>query len=696
MIIRRLRRINSKTLNFYSFMLKIYIADLTHNYKTVSNTTMPLSSAYIKAYLTSRLKKKIDCSLFRYPDVLIQSLKQGAPDILMVSNYVWNEALSLFIVSLAKKINPQLLTVMGGPNLSLDTEKQEMFLRKNTDLDFYVIGEGEIPSFELVRSFISAGCSVERVKSQDIDSCVYLRPDGSFYKGKKLPGLKDLNDIDSPWLSGYLDEFFDGKLAPLVETTRGCPFKCLYCVQGSASYKEIRRFSFERVKEEIVYIARRIKTKSPNVGFLCIADSDFGMYDEDVKISEVIKSALREFGWPTFIDATTGNSKKKSIMETMINLKDNLVMYNSVQSMNPVVLKNINRKNIDCLALERNQKECEEKGIRTLTETILSLPGETFESHKEGIFRLIELGFKQFTNYQCMVLKGSCLEAEESRLKFKLQTNYRVLPRNFGIYDGRKVMEVEEIVSSTSTLSFSEYLKARRLHLILIIYYNGFRFKPLIKLMEFYGIKNVAWLGELSENIDDSNSGVRNLFKKFLEETKNEIFNSYQECVSFFSKEDNFQRLFKGEAGGNLIMKYFSIATFSNWKYIVDYAFDAAKNLINKNNLDIGGWECLNELKSFMYHSLASGDSSDQILSNAEGSFSYDIKSWISDDYSAPLNTYKLQAPIRLGFFLPEEKFQILKKALSVYGEDIVGKSQLVTRIQFADQLRESKILEEK
>ena len=37
-------------------------------------------------------------------------------------------------------------------------------------------------------------------------------------------------------VTGVLDEFFDGKLAPLLETNRGCPFQCTFCVQGVRWY----------------------------------------------------------------------------------------------------------------------------------------------------------------------------------------------------------------------------------------------------------------------------------------------------------------------------------------------------------------------------------------------------------------------------------------------------------------------------
>lgn len=674
-------------------MLKINISDLTHNYKMVCNETMPLGAAYIKAYLARNLNDKVRCKLFRYPDTLIESIKKETPDVVMLSNYVWNEALGLFIVSLVKKINPRILTVMGGPNFSLDRAKQEEYMRKNFNLDFYITGEGEIPSLELIKLFLEDNQSIEQLKSRDLTSCVYIRCDNSFYQGKREPGLKNLDDIPSPWLLGYLDEFFDGKLAPLIESTRGCPFSCSYCVQGAESYSKIRQFPLERTKSEIAYIAERIRDKSPSVGFLCVADPNFGMYKNDVEVSRVIREARKKYGWPTFVDATTGKNNSNHILQTAANLKDMLVMYNSVQSMNPVVLRNINRKNINFETMRDIQKRSEEMGIKTLTETILSLPGETFESHKDGLFQLIRLGIKQFTNYQCMVLKGSHMETKGLREKFKIDTRYRILPRSFGIYDGNKVLDIEEIVSSTSTLSFSDYLNARKLHLILIIYYNGLYFEPLMELIKIYGADICCWLEELFKNIDEANRSIVALFDDFMKETKNELFDSHAQCVEFYAKEKNFQRLLRGEIGGNLIMKYSLIATFHIWGDIVKYGFGIAKKLIASTHLDAEADNFLDDLENFLRCRLAKGEFSTEILSNDEAELRFNIKAWIDDKYNGPLDKYRFKIPATVRFYLPEEKHRILKNALSVYSEDIIGKAKLVTRIQYADRLKECQVL---
>ena len=675
-------------------MLKIYIADLTHNYVIVSNETMPLGVAYIKAYLEKYLGDKVDCKLFRYPDVLIKCIKKETPDVLMLSNYVWNEALGYFIISQAKKHNPSICTIMGGPNFHLDREKQEEYLRRHFNLDFYILGEGEVPSVNIIKTFIDCNLSIERLKKYEIPSCICIKPDNSFQPLKWQPGLRDLDEIPSPWLSGYLDEFFDGNLAPIIETSRGCPFTCSYCVQGTELYNNIRRFPFDRIKEEILYIAEKINQKSPDVGCLRIADSNFGMFNDDVEVSKIINVVQRKYGWPTFIHASTGKNRKDLILKTVLNLKGALVMFNSVQSMNPVVLANIKRKDIDPVIMRDIQQQAQKIGVKTLTETILSLPGETFESHRDGLFQLIELGVKEFTNYQCMMLKGSQLETKEARDRFKIETCYRVLPRNFGVYDKSKVFEVEEVISSTGTLPFSDYLKARRLHLVLIIYYNGSRFEPLVRLLQNYNIGILSWLNLLFENMGNAGEKVVALFGDYLEETANESFDSRGSCVEFYTEEDSFQGLLRGEVGENLIMKYLSIATFLIWEDVVRYAFASAKKILNEKDVGKGVYDFLNSLEMFVCHRLASGESTDQILSNVEGPISYDINAWMNDNYCASFKKYRFESFRKAQFYLPEERYKILKNALNVYGEDIIGKTKLVTRIQYSDQLKEYRLLE--
>ena len=71
-----------------------------------------------------------------------------------------------------------------------------------------------------------------------------------------------------------MDEFFNHPILPIIETTRGCPFSCAFCADGNASKNIVHRYDSQRVKDELNYIAKRVK----NVNELHLADLNFGMY----------------------------------------------------------------------------------------------------------------------------------------------------------------------------------------------------------------------------------------------------------------------------------------------------------------------------------------------------------------------------------------------------------------------------------
>ena len=85
----------------------VYIADLRYNYVGVlSSDCMPLGISYIKAVMDRDLPE-VESSLFACPDVLWESIKNDPPDVLMLANYSWNEALNYHIAKLAKRLRPE-------------------------------------------------------------------------------------------------------------------------------------------------------------------------------------------------------------------------------------------------------------------------------------------------------------------------------------------------------------------------------------------------------------------------------------------------------------------------------------------------------------------------------------------------------------------------------------------------------------
>ena len=86
--------------------MKVYLGDLRYDYSGIlANDCMPLGIAYMKAVMDREdLDREIDSRLFVYPDRLADAIRREPPDVLMLSNYVWNEALSLYFVRLAKQV----------------------------------------------------------------------------------------------------------------------------------------------------------------------------------------------------------------------------------------------------------------------------------------------------------------------------------------------------------------------------------------------------------------------------------------------------------------------------------------------------------------------------------------------------------------------------------------------------------------
>ena len=124
----------------------------------------------------------------------------------------------------------------------------------------------------------------------------------------------DLSQIPSPYLSGRLDEFLDGKLLPITQTNRGCPFTCTFCTEGQSYWTKVKRKTREVVEGEVKYISSKMNSlhSSKRRTDLLIADSNFGMFSEDLDTCKVIAEEQDKNGYPKYINVATGKKKGKS------------------------------------------------------------------------------------------------------------------------------------------------------------------------------------------------------------------------------------------------------------------------------------------------------------------------------------------------------------------------------------------------
>src|SRR4030095_12102264 len=140
---------------------------------------------------------------------------------------------------------------------------------------------------------------------------------------------------------------------------------------------KVHNFPIERMKEEIHYIARRIKQRSPHMGTLRIADSNYGMFERDIEISGFIGKMQRDYGWPTFIDATTGKNRPERIVKSVEQVGGALVLYQAVHSRHAEVLRKVKRQTISLAAYKALEVHMRGRGLRSNSDLILGLPGES-------------------------------------------------------------------------------------------------------------------------------------------------------------------------------------------------------------------------------------------------------------------------------------------------------------------------------
>ncbi len=176
----------------------VFLADLRHTYVGVLSTdSMPLNVGFMKAVMDRDLPV-VDSRLFVYPEKLLDALEARPPEVLMLSNYCWNEKLSLCFARQAKKLRPGTLVVFGGPNIHDEPERQVSWVESHPEIDLYVLGEGDFLATEIVSRFLAAGGSIPAFREMDLPSSIYRRPDGTMVRTEIRPRKGDLTEIPSP------------------------------------------------------------------------------------------------------------------------------------------------------------------------------------------------------------------------------------------------------------------------------------------------------------------------------------------------------------------------------------------------------------------------------------------------------------------------------------------------------------------
>lgn len=449
---------------------KILLADLAYMHPSEYIHPIPLNIGYMAAYVKQEVPA-VQTVLLKSPESLYREIDRGADyDVVALSNYDWNVNLDRQFLRLIKRRVPRVVTVMGGPNVNDESEKwMRGFFASMPDLDFYIVNEGEYKFARLVRRLMECGGIDAGVWEHLPPSIMgFDRKTSQVIRGTAPDVEKcDCAGLPSPYLTGLLDPFLaDPHLVPIIETNRGCPYSCAFCCWGKAINSKIRQFSLETVVREIEYISAR--TKNP-IRSLYIADANFGIFHRDVEIAGILKDHSVRNEFPKNIYMYFAKNTDEKVLKVAEILKGIADISMSKQSLNKEVLAIIRRSNISDDRYDTAYAKLQQLGASSYCELIYGLPGETLESFLDGFEKVARRGLRPVL-YPLILIRGSEIDSEAFREKYRIRTAFRIIPRYTGSYQEVHSVEYEEVVVEHRHFSKDDFFQVRLIQFLYWIF----------------------------------------------------------------------------------------------------------------------------------------------------------------------------------------------------------------------------------
>ena len=643
--------------------IKIYLGSLNNNYRCRGPFTHPLNLGFIAAYAKKffKVSEKIDFRLFVHPEKLIEAVRNNPPDIVGLANYTWNDNLNIQMLKLIKKEFPKTTTVMGGPNFN--TFDMENYFLNRPYLNYFVVNQGETGFLNLINLYAEDKLPHQNGDPVAIDNVAYYNSNQKkTIMGDITKRFKDLDIIPSAYQDGFLDEFFeDEQLIPIIETMRGCPFTCTYCAWGDDWLRASNRFSVERVISDLDYIARQQARHMKNSSWLYIADSNFGMHKKDEQIAKQIRNHYDKQGWPSTVHALWAKNSSERVINIAETLQPLLSQGVTIayESFDPKTLKNVRRSNISLKQFNEVRGIVKAKGLKIRTDIILGLPGETLESYLNGLRTVFIQGFDyEVVTFNCRLLGGTEMSTPAYVKKHGIKTKFRMLTQGYGIYAGQTVIEHEETIVATNTITEEEILSMRPMNWFVFLYWNNGYYREALKFALLLKINPVDFFLRMIDHLSNSKDELGELFRKFQKESEEEWSDSAEELYEKYSKKDSSNKLM-AEQFLKLNAKYTAKVIFDYKKQMDEKTFKILKELINERYKDNSAGEHIKSLNEVLdYCSKKTINIQEILLGNIPKrrtqTYTYNFMKWMDDGGEKPLHKYN--GGIKMDFYLSKNR----------------------------------------
>jgi anaerobic magnesium-protoporphyrin IX monomethyl ester cyclase len=379
---------------------------------------------------------------------IVGDLYSRKPTVLGFSCYIWNIEESIQVISMIKKIMPELIIVLGGPEVSYDTE---YWMKRVPEVDFIVMGEGEETLHHLLTE-------IESTRKYHFVYGVAYR------KGEQIivnPGRPKLNLSDIP--TPYRFEEDAPQLANRVvyfETSRGCPFSCQFCL--SSIEVGVRYFDMERTKSDILYL---IASGAKLIKFV---DRTFNIKREYAM--EIFEFLIANHQGCVFQFEITADIMRPEVLDFLSeHAPPDIFRFEiGVQSTNDKTNELVQRRQ-NFTKLSRTVEKIKSSGkIAQHLDLIAGLPEENYESFRKTFNDVFALGPEELQLGFLKMLRGTGMrnDAEKYGYVYMDHAPYEILGNDI--------------------LPFSDLVRIKRVEDVLEKYWNAHRLDRTVSyLIEF-------------------------------------------------------------------------------------------------------------------------------------------------------------------------------------------------------------------
>lgn len=374
---------------------------------------------------------------------ILANIYPHRPQVLGLAMYIWNKNEILQLAALVKKVLPTCKIILGGPEASFNSSE---ILKHNPAIDYIVMGEGEQSMRELLEA-------LECNKSLPLSVATYE------HIGSEIAMVENLDEL--PFVYKLLPHLDLDNHIVYYESSRGCPYRCSYCLSGIS--RMVRKRSLHKVFEELQWFIDK------NVRQVKFVDRTYNLdINHYLPIMQFLAQAKTTTNFHFEIKA---DNLTQEVIEFLKSVPKGRFQFEvGIQSTHSETLEAINRQNDFKKICNNIAQILSFENIHVHVDLIAGLPYEdyaTFQKSFNQVYALqadmLQLGFLK-------ILHGSIIEQQI------LEHDYQYMPA-----------PPYEVVAN----KYINYEELRRLKLIEDLvekYYNSGKYKKSIKsLVALFG-----------------------------------------------------------------------------------------------------------------------------------------------------------------------------------------------------------------